>query len=539
MKPPEATTRKDESQTARASSNTAETPKTVHCITAKKFSLMVVPVFVSSKEKPEVEILTYALLDTQSDTTFAVTELLEQLPVSYEKRQIQLSTMTSQNQIIDTRFYQGLQVRAYTGKKMVELPPIYTREYIPVTEAHIPTAESVEQIGHLKHIAPFIPPRLDCDVGMLIGYYCSQALLPRRVECGDDTQPFAIETDLGWSVIGAQDRNQAGSSSESHLVLSSACFKLKSTVKEIVAAKDLEILSQDFKDTERTTGQIGSSDKLFQNELKFMDIVSQSIHQNKEGCSDWMAEQRLKNMTKWLARDKDYRDKHQDFMKGLIDRGEAEPANDHSTRHRWYLPHHGVVHPKKPGKVRVVWDCSSRCEGVSLNDVLLQGLDLNNTLLGVLLRFRLGEIALSCDIEKMFFQFRVPQEQRDFLRYLWYDENGDVCDYRMKVHVFGATSSPSCAIYGLKRLADDYGQQYPQAKKFIQNHFYVDDGLVSTDSTEEAAKMAQESIEMCKKANIPVCKFKCASEEVLSQIPVSEHADENSTQELLPQISSA
>ena len=98
---------------------------------------------------------------------------------------------------------------------MVELPPIYTREYIPVIEAHIPTAESVEQIGHLMHIAPFIPPRLDCDVGMLIGYDCSQALLPRRVECGDDTQPFAIETDLGWSVIGAQDRNQAGSSSES------------------------------------------------------------------------------------------------------------------------------------------------------------------------------------------------------------------------------------------------------------------------------------------------------------------------------------
>ena len=323
-------------------------------------------------------------------------------------------------------------------------------------------------------------------------------------------------------------------------VVSSACFKVKSAVKEIVAAKDiLEILSQDFKDTERTTGQIGSSDKLFQNELKFMDIVSQSIHQNKEGCSDWMAEQRLKNMTKWLARDKDYRDKYQDFMKGFIDRGEAEPANDHSTRHRWYLPHHGVVHPKKPGKVRVVWDCSSRCEGISLNDVLLQGHDLNNTLVGVLLQFRLGEIALSCDIEKMFFQFRVPQEQRDFPRYLWYDENGDVCDYRMKEHVFGATSSPSCAIYGLKRVAEDYGQQYPQAKKFIQNHFYVDDGLVSTDSTEEAAKMAQESIEMCKKANIPVCKFKCASEEVLSQIPVSEHADENSTQELLPQISSA
>ena len=186
-----------------------------------------------------------------------------------------------------------------------------------------------------------------------------------------------------------------------------------------------------FKDTERTIGQIGSSDKLSQNDFKFMDIVSQSIHQDKEGYytmplplkddfilpnNRWMAEQRLNNMTKRLARDKDYRDKYQDFMKGLIDRGEAEPANDHSTRHRWYLPHHGVVHPKKPGKVRVVWDCSSRCEGISLNDVLLQGHDLNNTLVGVLLQFRLGEIALSCDIEKMFFQFRVPQDTSGMMK---------------------------------------------------------------------------------------------------------------------------
>ena len=195
-------------------------------------------------------------------------------------------------------------------------------------------------------------------------------------------------------------------------------------------------------------------------------------------------------------------------MQGLLDRGEAEIVPDRCpSSERWYLPHHGVLHPRKPGKIRVVWDCSSKYNGMSLNDILLQGPDMNNTLLGVLLRFRLGEIAMSCDIEKMFFQFRVNPEHRDFLRYLWFNENGEIVDYRMKVHVFGASSSPSCAIYGLKKLASDYGDDYPLARRFIQDHFYVDDGLVSTDSTDEAVKMAKQAVAMCKRANIRQCKF--------------------------------
>ena len=37
----------------------------------------------------------------------------------------------------------------------------------------------------------------------------------------------------------------------------------------------------------------------------------------------------------------------------------------------WYLPHHAVYHPKKPDKVRIVFDCSARFEGTGLNDRLL------------------------------------------------------------------------------------------------------------------------------------------------------------------------
>ena len=80
----------------------------------------------------------------------------------------------------------------------------------------------------------------------------------------------------------------------------------------------------------------------------------------------------------------------------------------------WYLPHHGVYNQSKR-KLRIVFDCSAKFKGVSLNDCLLQGPDLTNSLLGVLLRFRKERFAFSCDIQKMYYQFRVPKSDRNYM----------------------------------------------------------------------------------------------------------------------------
>ena len=62
----------------------------------------------------------------------------------------------------------------------------------------------------------------------------------------------------------------------------------------------------------------------------------------------------------------------------------------------------------------------------------------------------------------------------------------------MKVHLFGATSSPGCAIYGLKYLANQEREMYPAGAQFISHDFYVDDGLVSVESAEQAVDLIQE-----------------------------------------------
>ena len=109
-------------------------------------------------------------------------------------------------------------------------------------------------------------------------------------------------------------------------------------------------------------------------------------------------------------------------------------------------------------KFRAVFDCNARCGVVSLNDVLLQGPNLANIVVGVLLRFRQHLIAEIADIKRIFSQVLVEEEDRDALRFLWFAESDlekPVEKFQMWSDVFGAKSSPCCAAFALKRMAED------------------------------------------------------------------------------------
>lgn len=84
---------------------------------------------------------------------------------------------------------------------------------------------------------------------------------------------------------------------------------------------------------------------------------------------------------------------------------------------RWYLPIFGVFHPKK-NKIRVDFVSSAKFQGVSLNDVLMTGPDLIKGLTGVFLNFWKDILAVTADIQQMFFTFYVHEEDRNFLQFL-------------------------------------------------------------------------------------------------------------------------
>ena len=111
------------------------------------------------------------------------------------------------------------------------------------------------------------------------------------------------------------------------------------------------------------------------------------------------------------------------------------------------LPHRAVLSSNKPGKVRVVFEAAAKFHGVSLNDQLLTGPDSLDNLVGILLRFRSGRIGVMANIEQMFHEVYVSEEDRDSLRFLWRDlvETKKPDEYHMTIHVFGSVDSPCCA----------------------------------------------------------------------------------------------
>ncbi|PIK59112.1 hypothetical protein BSL78_03994 [Apostichopus japonicus] len=132
-----------------------------------------------------------------------------------------------------------------------------------------------------------------------------------------------------------------------------------------------------------------------------------------------------------------------------------------------------------------------------------------------------------CDVEKMFHRFHVSPEDRDYLRFLWYkggDTKKEPLEYRMNVHLFGATSSPGCANFGMKHLSRMFEEEFSLAAPFLRQDFYVDDGVTSVKNAREAKELIKEACELCSKGNLRLHKFVSNDRSVIEDIPLSERA---------------
>ena len=58
---------------------------------------------------------------------------------------------------------------------------------------------------------------------------------------------------------------------------------------------------------------------------------------------------------------------YSNFMEELFQKGYPETSPNVSDGNKWYIPHHGVYHPAKPRKIRVVFDCSAEYLKYALN----------------------------------------------------------------------------------------------------------------------------------------------------------------------------
>ena len=184
-------------------------------------------------------------------------------------------------------------------------------------------------------------------------------------------------------------------------------------------------------------------------------------------------------------------------------------------------------HPKKT-TIRVVFDSSAEFSGVSLNKTLLQGPDQMNSLLGILLRFRVGQVAIMGDVEQMFHNVHVSPEHRNKLSFPWFLYNNPerpIVDHRMNVHLFGNLLSPAIATFGIRMaVTDANGPCDDDVSEFVCRDFYVDDGLTSQPDAEAAISLLRRTRDALARKKLRFHKIVSNSKEVMNELPEESRA---------------
>lgn len=194
----------------------------------------------------------------------------------------------------------------------------------------------------------------------------------------------------------------------------------------------------------------------------------------------------------------------------------------HLPTSNYFIPHHCVLKPdSSTTKLRVVFDASAKTStGLSLNDILHKGPTVQSELFSILLRFRLHKYVFTADIEKMYRQILMHDEDSAYQLIVWRDNDSEEYRYyRLKTVTYGTTSAPYLATKCLQYLATQNTDKYPLGSEVVHDDFYVDDCLSGANDITTAQEMQRQVTTLLDDAGFKLRKWCANNSRLLSGIP--------------------
>ncbi|XP_038116718.1 uncharacterized protein LOC119768950 [Culex quinquefasciatus] len=370
--------------------------------------------------------------------------------------------------------------------------------------------------------------------GILIGSNNAGLIATLNLREGELGDPLASKTRLGWTIYGSSSDGQRTANFTLHVCNCREdqhadqelhdLVKRHFTVESIGVSADKGPESEEDKRARRileeTTKRVGD---------RFETGLLWRHDETRFPDSFPMAMRRLECFERRMKRDPELQASVQRQIKEYLERSyihevtpeEIESANPHKV---WHLPLGAVRNPKKPGKIRLIWDASAKVGNVSLNAMLLKGPDLLTPLASVLCGFRERPVAVCGDLRQMFHQFRIRSEDVHSQRFLYREHFTEpVKVFAMDVGSFGATCSPCQAQYIKNRNAREHEKEFPEAAKAVINKHYVDDYLDSFDTEAEAIKVALDVKELHSRGGFEIRNWHSNSEALLTRVGEPKH----------------
>ncbi|XP_058817112.1 uncharacterized protein LOC131680413 [Topomyia yanbarensis] len=468
------------------------------------------------------QVETFVFLDDGSSSTLLEESLAVQLGIEGEPESLWLGWTGKIGRHEKGSRRVNIQISSTGKKETFQLRNVRTVSELGLPSQTLHYPELVKEYPHLQGLP--VTSYSKAKPGMIIGIDHVHLLTSLNIREGRKTDPVATKTRLGWCIYG-RNLGSDGTVEQLNLHVCEGMTNsdLYDSMKKFFAVEEA-VVTEPIRSEE---------DQRAQNILEATTVrrgsrIESGLLWRKDNIqfpeSYKMAMSRLRGLEKRLAKDPELRRRVNEQigsyeLKQYISKASREELANLNPQRVWYLPLGVVVNPKKPSKIRMVWDASAKSSGICFNDLLLKGPDLLVSLVGVLLRFRQGKVAVCSDIREMFLRILIRDEDRWSQCFLWRsspEENIEV--YVINVAMFGATSSPCTAQFVKNWNTLDYAGRYPRAVEAITKNHYVDDFLDSVDSVNEAVELVKDVQAIHAAAGFQFGKILSNEQRVLDQL---------------------
>ena len=115
----------------------------------------------------------------------------------------------------------------------------------------------------------------------------------------------------------------------------------------------------------------------------------------------------------------------------------------------------------------------------------------------MLARFRSNSVGLTADIEKAFLMVSIKEEERDMLRFLWFDNPEEdrprIAQFRFSCLLFGLRPSHSILRATIAHHLSLYRQSEPEMAALLEKSLYIDDLLSGAENDEKTLDIYHKS----------------------------------------------
>ncbi|XP_072037080.1 uncharacterized protein [Amphiura filiformis] len=287
----------------------------------------IVPCIVQSRRTGKC-VKTYAFFDNGSDAVFCMDKLRCQLGLKGKGVTLPVHTILDE-QMVDGRLLDDLSVCVGRPEDII-------------------TDQDIKEFQHLKDVKlPTLHVEDEAEVGLLIGNNVPKATEPWDVVHSENGGPYAYKTLLAWVVSGLNRPNRAvsanriivGGDIERRLV-----EMYNHDYSETLAQEETEWSEEDKTFMDLMANKITKVNGHYQMPLPLRDENIKFPHNRL------MAEHRMAHLKRRFSKDPVFRKEYTEVMQETINKGypeEAPKINTDIDGRMWYLPHHGVYHPKR------------------------------------------------------------------------------------------------------------------------------------------------------------------------------------------------